>query len=54
MDTETETLIAVLHDRMEKMTEQERIDLLRSIAGDYCPKCGYDNGGRYCPCDNDE
>ena len=54
MDTETETLIAVLHGRMEKMTAQERRDLLAAIAGNYCPKCGAENGGRYCHCDNDE
>ena len=54
MNTETETLIAVLHERMQKMTAQERIDLLYAIAGDYCPKCGYADGGRRCHCDNDE
>ena len=54
MDTETETLINVLHERMENMTSEERVDLLHTIAGDYCPKCGADNGGRRCYCDNDE
>lgn len=36
MDEDNETLIAVLHGRMEQMTAQERIDLLRAIAGGPC------------------
>ena len=54
MNIETEALITVLHERMENMTEQERVELLYTIASDYCQKCGSDNGGMHCQCDNDD
>ena len=54
MNTETETLIAVLQDRMEKMTPAERLALVQSLLGDYCAACGFDNGGRTCHCTNDD
>lgn len=40
-----ETVLALL---------DERVDLLRTIAGDWCPNCGYDNGGRRCHCENND
>lgn len=47
----SEGVVGCLRDRMKKLTAQERIGFLRAIAGDYCPKCGYESGGRHCGCD---
>lgn len=52
MDTETKTLVAVLRDRMERMSDDERITLLDSLFDGYCKHCG-----SYllpCHCMNDE
>ena len=46
MNTETETLIAVLRDRMEKMSDDERIGLMHSLMDGYCESCG----SKYLPC----
>ena len=54
MNTETETLVAVLHDRMEKMTADERLELMRSLMDGYCKECGYEDPDRRCQCWNDE
>jgi hypothetical protein len=54
MDTETETLVAVLHDRMEKMTPGDRLGLMRSLMDGYCKECGYEDPKGNCQCWNDE
>ena len=38
---------------MEDMTPEDRVKLLRAVAGEYCPKCGFPTGDN-CPCDWDE
>lgn len=54
MNTETETLILVLRGRMEKMTTEERLDLMHSLMEDYCEKCGIETGGMVCYCTRDD
>lgn len=54
MNTETETLVSVLRDRMEKMTDQERIDLLDSLFAGFCKHCGADIGDGRCYCLRDD
>ena len=54
MNTETETLINVLRDRMQKMTDQERIDLLDALFAGYCQHCGSDIGNGRCYCTSDD
>lgn len=62
MDTSTPTLIAVLHDRMQFETPDERVSIVRQIMDGYCLKCGgalntpewLNARGGYCNCDNDE
>ena len=46
MNTETETLINVIRDRMERMTDDERLNLLSDLFDGYCKHCG----GSYSPC----
>jgi len=46
MDTETEMLIAVLRSRMEKMSDDERMELMHALMNGYCENCG----GEYLPC----
>ena len=53
MNTETETLIAVLNSRMEKMTDSERIDLMRELMNGYCMVCGREETEGRCQCWND-
>lgn len=53
-DVDPDISIAHLRMCMKNMTPQYRIDLLHAIAVNYCMKCGNDNGGSYCQCDNDE
>lgn len=40
MDTETPTLIAVLRDRMTKMPDSERLELIEALSDGYCLHCG--------------
>lgn len=54
MDTETETLVAVLRDRMEKMTDDERLELMNSLMDGYCEECGCESTRIRCQCWNDE
>jgi len=48
MDTETDILISVLHDRMAKMSDEERISLMLKLMDGYCTDCGRDT--EHCPC----
>lgn len=52
MDTETETLIAVLNGRMENMTDDERIDLKHELMEGYCEDCGSEHLPCYCTNDD--
>jgi len=55
VNTETETLVAVLRDRMQKMTDEERLALIDALAEGYCIHCGREEtNGRRCQCWNDE
>lgn len=55
MDTETNTLVAVLRSRMDQMSPEERLSLMQSLMEGYCPHCGYmlDNTDR-CFCRSDD
>ena len=46
MNTETETLINVLRTRMERMSQEARLDLMAALMDGYCRNCGSD----YLPC----
>lgn len=54
MNTETEVLIAVLRDRMEKMNGEERLAILEQLFDGYCIHCGdrHPDYGK-CQCWND-
>lgn len=52
MDTENETLIGVLRDRMQKMTDEDRIDLMHALMDGYCRHCGSDHLPCYCTRDD--
>lgn len=54
MNTETETLVAALNDRLEKMSDDERIEIMRSIMNGYCKECGCVDPSGTCQCWNDE
>lgn len=54
MDTSTEMLIMVLRERMERMTDAERLALIESLTDGYCVHCGCATGGKRCHCTNDE
>lgn len=54
MDTETETLISVLHDRMTTMTDDERLGMMRQLMDGYCEECGREDPELHCQCSNDE
>ena len=47
-------LLTFIKFNLEQMTAQERIDFIDGVIGDYCPYCGYDDGGRDCQCQNDD
>lgn len=51
MDTETETLVSVLRDRMTKMTDDERHELMHELMDGWCVHCGAETP---CYCWNDE
>ena len=46
VNTETETLINVLRERMEKMSNEARLDLMATLMEGYCRYCCSD----YLPC----
>ena len=52
MNTETETLVNVLRDRMDKMSDEARLDLLHSLMDGYCIHCGSDHLPCYCTRDD--
>ena len=54
MDAETKTLVAVLRERMEKMTDEERVELIGDLKEGYCQDCGRATGEWLCHCMNDE
>lgn len=54
MDAETETLIAVLRERMAKVSDDERLDLTHSLMIGYCEECGREDPEGRCQCRNDE
>ncbi len=44
------TLVSTAASIMEGMSEDDRVDLLSEIAGDYCTDCGYKKYGDRCYC----
>ena len=51
--TDSRTLVSTAVGILEGMTADERVDLFREIAGDYCIDCGYKQYGSPCHCMND-
>jgi len=47
-ETETETLINILRDRMEEMSDEARLDLMAALMEGFCRHCGSDNLPCYC------
>jgi hypothetical protein len=54
MNTETDTLVAVIHDRMQKMTDFERLDIIETLMRGFCKDCGCVDPSGTCQCWNDE
>lgn len=54
MNTETETLLAVIKDRMEKMTDLERENIWEYLQDGYCKDCGCVDPKKQCQCWNDD
>ena len=52
MNTETETLVNVLRDRMEKMSDESRLELMAALMEGYCGECGSDHLPCYCTRDD--
>ena len=48
MNTETDTLINVLRNRMESMCDGERKELVEQLIEDYCKYCMSDDLPCYC------
>ena len=54
MDHDYKDLTEYIQSMMWRMTAGERVAFLADVPGDFCPSCGYDNGGNSCQCQNDE
>lgn len=51
-EIETKTLILFLRDKISKMTDEERVNLIDDLMAGYCKDCGCNNP--MCQCWNDE
>ncbi len=48
-------LVVTVHDYLATMTDEQRIEFLGLLAGNYCTDCGrLQRDGRPCQCWNDE
>lgn len=54
MNTDTDILVYVIHDRMQKMTADERLEIINILMDGFCKECGWNDPSGTCQCWNDE